>query len=612
MSSAHFAPGSHASATALPSQIVYLLQGALVMTNWVCICGTYVKDKRFCPRCKYVRFTLENRPLIEGELELGTFFDGTVFSIPVSALATHTLVAGQTGTGKSRFAMKLVVEAANYAMQDAIKILVVDVEGEWKNLIPLLNGKTEYYDVKSNLRINPFDLKDPGLIRELMRETVFKGIEKEYGDLSAQMNYVLQEAIAESKNMADLITKIRDYNDRSLNSLAKTKTALLVRLAPFMRSPLKEIFLCTSSNPDLSKLSLTNIIIDLHSLDALVAYHQEVRLIYNTISTYYLRQMLTRLTADKVANMFVADEAQLLVPRILQKIIITESWPATEFATRLRKRGCGLLLITQSPSNLERDIVKNTATKAIFRLQSFEDVKIIAESAGFTDTTEYQFLSDNFAKLPNREAIVCISGQDPFYASSLVFDLVEFAPEVDSKRDVEPLMTFQMHESEDEIEFLDSIKFEPFLSVIERKAYLGWDIRKFNRIADSLLHRKIINKMKVKLGRGSPRILFQRAGQVPSIKHEFYVHWIIERLARKGLVLRKNKVGPDIEIPSLNTAIEVELGKSDIRGNIQRNLRKFTKVVVCSDDKKLLQALSRQMKDKQISFLSIEKVPFFF
>lgn len=55
--------------------------------------------------------------------------------------------------------------------------LIIDVEGEWKNIVPQLKTKTEYFSVDSNLRINPFDLGDPALIRELMRETVFKGIE---------------------------------------------------------------------------------------------------------------------------------------------------------------------------------------------------------------------------------------------------------------------------------------------------------------------------------------------------------------------------------------------------------------------------------------------------
>jgi hypothetical protein len=49
--------------------------------------------------------------------------------------------------------------------------------------------------------------------------------------------------------------------------------------------------------------------------------------------------MLARGSSSSLSNLFIAGEAQLLVPKILQKIIVTESWPATEFATRMRKRG---------------------------------------------------------------------------------------------------------------------------------------------------------------------------------------------------------------------------------------------------------------------------------
>lgn len=187
-----------------------------------------------------------------------------------------------------------------------------------------------------------------------------------------------------------------------------------------------------------------------------------------------------------------------------------------------------------------------------FRLQSLEDVKIIAESVGFTDIAEVQFLSDTFTKFRNRNAIVCMPGQEPFMINSLDFTLACFELPPIFGDDSELLSTgLSSTSTADESEFLESIEKEPFLPVVQRRAYLGWDDKKFRNVVNSLLTRKAVERMKVKLGRGSPRILFQRSGQIPSIKHEFYVHWIIESLSSKGLVLRKNKVGPDIEIPML-------------------------------------------------------------
>ncbi|MGI0102706.1 MAG: helicase HerA domain-containing protein [Nitrosotalea sp.] len=265
------------------------------MKDWYCICGNFVRDRRFCPRCKFVRFRLDNSPLLDyWGVNVGSLSNGLPFNFPLNYLSEHVLITGQTGTGKTRFAMNLVVKSENYESTHKIRIMVVDVEGEWKNIIPKLKSDTEYYSVDKNLKINPFDLGDPALIRELMRETIFKGIEKEYVDLSAQMNFVLQEAINESKNMEELIRNIKSYDKQKLSAIEKTKTALLVRLDPFMRSPLKEIFYCKKSNPDFQKLDEKNIIIDLHALDALVAYGSEIRLIYNTVTTYFLRKMLDR------------------------------------------------------------------------------------------------------------------------------------------------------------------------------------------------------------------------------------------------------------------------------------------------------------------------------
>jgi len=579
------------------------------MNTWYCMCGNLVRDRRFCPRCKLMRFRLETPMILDYfGMCVGSVADGLPFNFPVNYLAEHVLITGQTGTGKSRFAMNLATKSANYSSLQKIRLLVIDVEGEWRNIIPKLKGGAEYFAVDRNLKINPFDLGDPGLVRELMRETVFKGIEKEYMDLSAQMNFVLQETIAESKNMEELIRNIKNYDRQKLTALDKTKTALLVRLDPFMRSPLKEIFLCKKSNPDFSRLDEQNVIIDLHALDSLVAYSSELRLIYNTITTYYLRKMLNRGTCDWVSNLFIADEAQLLVPKILQKMVVTESWPATEFATRLRKRGCGLVLITQSPSNIEKDILKNTATKVAFRLQHQEDIKLMAEAAGFMDYTEYEYLADRFVRLPRKSAIVITSGHEPFLITADDFEpsIFNTVPEpIEEEREEE-------RAEPDEKVFLESIEKEPFISVAERRVRLGWNNKRYFETVDGLLKKKRVERMKVRMGKGSPKILYQTPGRVPSVKHEYYVNWLADYLKAKGFDCKKNSEGPDIEIPKIKTAIEVELGKSNMYGNIRSDSQKFNHVIICSDQKKLLDALSREITDQKILFCQIQNFPAFF
>lgn len=585
------------------------------MKNWYCMCGNFVREKRFCPRCKFMRFSLEKAPILDyWGLKVGATLDGLPFNLPLGLLLNHVLVTGQTGTGKTRFAMNLIVKAENNPSIHPIKFLAIDVEGEWKNIIPKMKEKSEYYSVESNLKINPFDLEDPALIRELMRQTVFKGIEKEYVDLSAQMNFVLQETIHESKNMQELIDNIKSYDKQKLTALAKTKTALLVRLDPFMRSPLKEIFMCKKSNPSLERLGERNMIIDLHELDKLVAYNPEVRLIYNVITTYFLRKMLNRDPSDNLSNLFVCDEAQLLAPKILRKLIVTETWPATEIGVRLRKRSVGLVMITQRPSNLERDIVDNCATKISFRMQNQEDIRILCDTVGFTDIVELEYLTDKFVNLKTKNAIVCTAGHEPFLITADDFEIENYAPVIiQPQQNLLELQIQNEYHNSDETAFLGSLEKEPFLSVRDRKAILGWDFRRYSQTVESLLTKGIIEKVEVGLGRGSPRILYQKSGSIPGIRHEFYVNWIVRKLKEKGLDTKTNKKeGPDIEIPEVGIAIEVELGKSNMEANVLRDIHKFKKVIVCSDQKQLLDTLSGQINSSTVLFSLIQNVLTFF
>ena len=559
-----------------------------------------------------MRFRL-NRPIALGYdgYEVGTVAGGLPFILPKSVMDCHMMISGQTATGKSRFAMNLVRKAEKRESQS--RFLIMDIEGEWKNLIPHLKGDTKYYAVEKNLKINPFELNDPALIRELLKQTVFKGIQEEYSDLSAQMNFVLQDTVEHSKSMAELIQNIKDYDKHKLTAIEKTKIALLVRLNPFLTSPLKEIFMCTHSSPEFERLDESNIIIDLHSLDAKVAYGAEIRLIYNIITLYYLRKMLSRGTRSFVSNYFVADEAQLLVPKILKKLFVTDSWYATTFATRLHKRGCSLILITQSPSNIEQDIFKNCGTKITFRLQGREDIKLISDSCGFVDNVEYQFLSDCFVKLEDKKAIVCTTNQEPFLIESDHFELKSFDPVVSVMQTEDfPLIeeTNRQELSEDEKCFLQNVISYPFVSVRDRRSLLQWDSRRYSEIVDSLIKKNLIEKVKVRLGRGKSSILYNKVGSIPGVKHEYYVDWIRSRLERDGFKVETNKMkGADIVVPQIRTAIEVETGNSAVMGNVERNLSTFDFVVCCSDQKKVIEAVSLRQKAGNVFVSKVEDVP---
>jgi hypothetical protein len=182
-------------------------------------------------------------------------------------------------------------------------------------------------------------------------ETIFKGIESEYRDISPQMNYLLDKCILVSKSIPQLIANIITYRPQlefPLRNLDLTRTALLTRLNPFRDNPvLRSIFFVQKSSLDMTSLKGKNLVVNLHGLEMKVAYKNELRLIYNILSIAYLREALKKEDAKTTENMFIADEAQLLVPKILQKAVVTDRFCHTP--KKARRISCHNIAVACQP-----------------------------------------------------------------------------------------------------------------------------------------------------------------------------------------------------------------------------------------------------------------------
>lgn len=91
------------------------------------------------------------------------------------------------------------------------------------------------------------------------------------------------------------------------------------------------------------------------------------------------------------------------------------------------------------------------------------------------------------------------------------------------------------------------------------------------------------------------------------------MNWISKKINDVGFATANNiREGPDIVVPKLNCAIEIETGSSDVYYNISQNVTKYHAVVVASDQKKLLESLKQENKHSNVLFLPIQNVPAFF
>lgn len=523
-------------------------------------------------------------------IPLGSMENGQLFRLPLKYFGFHFAFYGVTGTGKTRAAMNLAIKAEN----EGLFLRVIDVEGEWRNIIPELKKDTIYYDVNENLKINPFCLQDSGLTKLLLKETIFQGMEIEYTDLSPQMNFMLDKCVLASKSIPELIDNVvslKPATEFPMRNLDLTRTALLTRLNPYRDNlVLRSIFYVKKSSIDFESARDKNIIIDLHGLDMKVAYKKELRLIYNNLSIAYLRQALKTEEASRARNLFVADEAQLLVPKILQKAVSTDTWVTTDFATRLRKRGESLVIISQSPANIEDDIRKNSQNLFVFRLQDPWDVKAIAGMFGCVHVDEINYFSSMLSSLEERTALARTPQSPfPFIIKTLDVDLPNL-----KEKDVEkslPQCEREKEEtlSEDEQELMQSIKENPFLSNTDRALSLGWHRSRYSQNRKLLGGKELIEEIsfKTKL-RGAPsrflKMIEKKDYGRGQFIHAFWVEKIFGYLKERGFdPKREYKIDDKIADIAYSengelVLVEVEY-KSDWKGNIVRAAKICNKLV---------------------------------
>jgi SOS response regulatory protein OraA/RecX len=391
--------------------------------------------------------------------------------------------------------------------------------------------------------------------------------------------------------LIDNVVSLKPETEFPMRNLDLTRTALLTRLNPYRDNPvLQSIFYVKKSSIDFESVKDKNIIIDLHGLDMKVAYKKELRLIYNNLSIAYLRQALKTEEATIARNLFIADEAQLLVPKILQKAISTDTWTTTDFATRLRKRGESLVVISQSPANIEDDIRKNSQNMFVFRLHDPWDIKAIAGMFGCVHVDEVNYFSSMLTSLEERTALTK-TPQSPFPFTIKTLD-VEF-PSI-TEEELERYLTKSEKEKEetlgeDEKELIKSIKEKPFLNNTDRALSLCWHRSRYSEVRKSLKRKGLIEEIsfKTKL-RGAPSRFLKpieknEYGRGQFI-HAFWVERIFNYLKEQGLDPKKEyRIGDKIADVAYSEngeliLVEVEY-KSDWKGNIVRAAKLCDKLV---------------------------------
>lgn len=107
------------------------------MAYVICLnCGRATPERQFCLFCHSPLLGAFEPPRTEKGIPLAQTKVGS-FRLPLDHFVYHFAFYGVTGSGKTRAAMNLAIRAENHGLH----LLIVDVEGEWKKIIPRLRGK---------------------------------------------------------------------------------------------------------------------------------------------------------------------------------------------------------------------------------------------------------------------------------------------------------------------------------------------------------------------------------------------------------------------------------------------------------------------------------------
>lgn len=334
------------------------------------------------------------------------------FSLPGQMLNRHAFIAGMTGAGKTNTLFNMIEGLG-------LPFLVIEpVKGEYRALrghYPEMNVwvmKTAGGDGTEILRVNPFWFPEhanlafhidsmktilssafelSAAMPNILEQCLYRVYVKAGWDLITNENLYRGELPEEYlyPDFDDLCNEIEEYLDHAEfgeEVMGNYKGALLTRMRSFVNG-FKGILLNTSEHPDYAAMMDGRNVIELEGL----ADDADKCLVMGTILVqYYEFLKLHFQDTDKerpLKHLFVIEEAHRLFKNTVKRDNTEGPDPTGQLVESLgnimaeiRAFGEGMLIVDQSPAKIAEDVVKNSATKIIHRLDHEKDVKMIRAS----------------------------------------------------------------------------------------------------------------------------------------------------------------------------------------------------------------------------------------
>lgn len=299
------------------------------------------------------------------KIRLGRLINGNVinnFYLEISDLNGHIGVFGMSGYGKTNTVMKIISESSKLGYN----YIIFDWHNEYKGFIKNIGGV--YIDLSEG-KFNPFISSISIDLSEHISFLV--DIFSEALELSPSQSHMLESILFDISKTSDItLNKIIDrlkssyYRISSSRYENEIRAALLRRLEPIAHSSSSKMFNTSKSMPISNllergiALGFGNIIEE--RLKVLIAFAL-LRIIY----AIAMKNLITKKT------LLIIEEARNIVPR---KRLGESPSIGEKIVSELRKKGISVIIVSQLPTQISKEIVKSLKVIFLHKITSIEDI----------------------------------------------------------------------------------------------------------------------------------------------------------------------------------------------------------------------------------------------
>ena len=365
-----------------------------------------------------LRGTDLGRPLPIGKLyNLGELDKGDI-ELDLDSLTSHLFVTGSTGTGKSNVVYKMLEGISS--VDKNIRFLVVEpVKGEYKHAFfkhPTIDVNVYGTNPQKTdlLKINPFSFPSDIHVLEhidrlveilnvcwpmyaampaILKKAVIKAYEKCGWDMTNSRPTTNEKIYPGFADVLESIEEILNSSAFSQDNKGDYTGALCTRVESLTTGINGQLF--TGDELTYEQLFNSNVIIDLSRVGANETKSLIMGLLVLKLQEYNMSQSLE--PNQPLRHITVLEEAHNLLKRTSTEqssessnLVGKSVEMLTNAIAEMRTYGEGFFIVDQSPSLLDRAVIRNTNTKIVLRLPEAEDREVVGKAMSLSDKQIYE------------------------------------------------------------------------------------------------------------------------------------------------------------------------------------------------------------------------------